>query len=67
MSSCRRELPPHFFGLTLERNGVSQSELTFLLPLKEVKEFQFQTRPLEWAEFQNVSVRPAPAPAPPKK
>ena len=28
------------------------------ISLSDIKEFQFQTRPYEWAEFKNVSLRP---------
>ncbi|MHC4517001.1 MAG: M56 family metallopeptidase, partial [Planctomycetota bacterium] len=30
----------------------------FQLPLADIKEFQFQTRPLTWVEFKNVPLRP---------
>ena len=30
----------------------------FLMPLKEIKKFRFETRPYEWVEFKNVSLKP---------
>jgi hypothetical protein len=38
--------------------GFQQVTLRFDLPLEQIKEFQFQTRPFEWVEFENVSLRP---------
>jgi len=41
-------------------NGNILSSLTygFDLPLDEIREFRFQTRPYTWIEFRNVSLRP---------
>jgi prepilin-type processing-associated H-X9-DG protein len=39
--------------------GIRQATARFdKLPLEEVKEFRFQTRPYEWIEFRNISLRP---------
>jgi len=46
------------------RNSASAGEFTQTtasfhgVPLDQVKEFQFQTRPYEWVEFKNVSLKP---------
>lgn len=48
--------------------NVSQINCTFSnLRLKDIKEFRFQTRPYEWAEFKNVSLRAPPPVSPPPK
>jgi len=39
-------------------NILSSNTHEFNLPLRDIKEFQFQTRPYEWVEFKNVSLRP---------
>lgn len=39
-------------------NVLDSSTYQFHIPLKEIKEFQFQTRPYEWIEFKNVSLKP---------
>jgi RNA polymerase sigma factor (sigma-70 family) len=36
----------------------NQLELEFDLPRSEVKGFRFQTRPFEWATFENVALKP---------
>ena len=39
--------------------GIRQSTFGFNnLPLDNIKEFQFQTRPYQWAQFKNVSLEP---------
>jgi hypothetical protein len=52
---------PHSPGAasSVATGGMCQLDLEFGLPLNEVKEFQFQTRPFEWAEFKNVALKPA--------
>ena len=34
-------------------------EVTFSIPLRKIREFQFQTRPYQWTEFRNVSLQPS--------
>jgi RNA polymerase sigma factor (sigma-70 family) len=50
----------HTAGRTtsLSAHDVAQQTLEFQLPLGSIKEFQFQTRPYEWAEFINVPLQP---------
>ena len=42
----------------LSARGVALQTLEFPLGLKSVKEFQFQTRSYEWAEFKDVPLQP---------
>ena len=49
--------------ITSAVNSTGGSHLTitshrYMLPLKKIKEFQLQTRPYEWVEFKNVSLKP---------
>ena len=49
--------------ITSAVNSTGGSHLTttshrYMLPLKQIKEFQLQTRPYEWVEFKNVSLKP---------
>jgi tetratricopeptide (TPR) repeat protein len=39
-------------------NILSSNTHEFNLTLRDIKEFRFQTRPYEWVEFKNVSLRP---------
>jgi beta-lactamase regulating signal transducer with metallopeptidase domain len=39
-------------------NVLSSQTYEFRLPLENIKEFQFRTRPYEWVDFKNVSLRP---------
>ncbi len=39
-------------------NILSSNTHEFNLPLRDIKEFRFQTRSYEWVEFRNVSLRP---------
>jgi hypothetical protein len=53
-----REIP----GATESSGSAAFTQLTVTFPglrLADVKEFRFQTRPYEWAEFKNVALRPA--------
>ncbi|OQA01343.1 MAG: Methicillin resistance mecR1 protein [Planctomycetes bacterium ADurb.Bin412] len=34
------------------------AQIIFRLPLSEIAEFQFQTRPYQWLTFQNISLQP---------
>jgi hypothetical protein len=43
-------------------NKIRQRDLDFNLPLARVARFEFKTRPLHWAEFADVRVKPGPAP-----
>ena len=43
--------------------GKYRSEVTFAVAPARLKEFRFQTRPFEWAEFPNVHLSPLRAPA----
>ena len=49
--------------ITSAVNSTGGSYLTttshrYMLPLKQIKEFQLQTRPYEWVEFKDVSLKP---------
>jgi len=46
----------------LSTRDIAQQTLEFPLALKSIKEFQFQTRPYEWAEFKDVPLQPPAAP-----
>ncbi len=50
----------HTGGSSSGSNGnMTQSTAQFYkLPLKQIKEFQFQTRPYEWVTFKDVSLEP---------
>jgi hypothetical protein len=39
-------------------DGVMEQWFHYPLSLKEIKEFQFQTRPYEWAEFKDIPLQP---------
>ena len=39
-------------------NVLHSATYNFNLPLKEVREFRFQTRPYQWVTFKNVALRP---------
>ena len=38
--------------------GLESVQTTFKMPLSQITEFQFQTRPYEWVTFKNVSLKP---------
>jgi len=49
--------------ITSAINSTGGSHLTttshrYMLPLKQIKEFQLQTRPYEWVKFKDVSLKP---------
>jgi len=40
------------------KKGLESVQTTFSLPLSQIKEFKFQTRPYQWVIFKNVSLKP---------
>ena len=59
-TGTRRNSPVHFSSKSPGYSeGIRQTTTSFSeLKIKQVKEFQFQTRPYEWAKFKNVALRP---------
>ncbi len=40
------------------KDGIESIQITFEVPVSDIKEFRFQTRPYEWVEFKNVYLKP---------
>jgi beta-lactamase regulating signal transducer with metallopeptidase domain/tetratricopeptide (TPR) repeat protein len=45
-------------GGSASKDGIESMQITFDVPVSDIKEFQFQTRPYEWVEFKDVYLKP---------